>query len=147
LAFLAARAHCWLMVNLLSTRTPRSLSAELQEALRRKTFPRALRCHHSERGAGKTHGQDANASRPRSPAQAQDAFSSCSLKGVKTTQVVYTMKAPVTTALLYQLSHAAMDLQKPPGFPSPTPSLSSTHKFFCIVVTELTAESIKIHGW
>ena len=29
LAFLAARAHCWLMVNLLSTRTPRSLSAEL----------------------------------------------------------------------------------------------------------------------
>ena len=29
LAFLAARAHCWLMVNLSSTRTPRSLSAEL----------------------------------------------------------------------------------------------------------------------
>ena len=29
LAFLAARAHCWLMVNLLSTRTPRSLSTEL----------------------------------------------------------------------------------------------------------------------
>ena len=29
LAFLAARAHCWLIVNLSSTRTPRSLSAEL----------------------------------------------------------------------------------------------------------------------
>jgi len=29
LAFLATRAHCWLMVNLSSTRTPRSLSAEL----------------------------------------------------------------------------------------------------------------------
>ena len=29
LAFLAARAHCWLMVNLSSTRTPRSLSAQL----------------------------------------------------------------------------------------------------------------------
>ena len=29
LAFLAARAHCWLMVNLSSTSTPRSLSAEL----------------------------------------------------------------------------------------------------------------------
>jgi len=29
LAFLAARGHCWLMVNLSSTRTPRSLSAEL----------------------------------------------------------------------------------------------------------------------
>ena len=29
LAFLAGRAHCWLMVNLSSTRTPRSLSAEL----------------------------------------------------------------------------------------------------------------------
>jgi len=29
LAFLAARAHCWLMVNLLSIRTPRSLSVEL----------------------------------------------------------------------------------------------------------------------
>ena len=28
LAFLAARAHCWLMVNLSSTRTPRFLSAE-----------------------------------------------------------------------------------------------------------------------
>jgi len=28
LAFLAARAHYWLMVNLSSTRTPRSLSAE-----------------------------------------------------------------------------------------------------------------------
>ena len=29
LAFLAARTHCWLMVNLSSTRTPRSLSTEL----------------------------------------------------------------------------------------------------------------------
>ena len=29
LAFLATRAHCWLLVNLLSTRTPRSLSTEL----------------------------------------------------------------------------------------------------------------------
>ena len=29
LAFLAARAHCWLMVNLSSTSTPRSFSAEL----------------------------------------------------------------------------------------------------------------------
>ena len=29
LAFLAARAHCWLMINLLSSRTSRSLSAEL----------------------------------------------------------------------------------------------------------------------
>ena len=29
LAFLAVRAHCWLMVNLSSTRTPRSLSSEL----------------------------------------------------------------------------------------------------------------------
>ena len=29
LVFLAARAHCWLMVNLSSTRTPRSLSAEM----------------------------------------------------------------------------------------------------------------------
>ena len=29
LAFLADRAHCWLMVNLSSTRTPRPLSAEL----------------------------------------------------------------------------------------------------------------------
>jgi len=29
LAALAARAHCWLMVKLLSTRTPTSLSAEL----------------------------------------------------------------------------------------------------------------------
>jgi len=29
LAFLASRAHCWLMVNLSSTRTPRSLSSEL----------------------------------------------------------------------------------------------------------------------
>ena len=29
LAFLAARAHCWLIVNLSSTRTPRFLSAEL----------------------------------------------------------------------------------------------------------------------
>jgi len=29
LVFLATRAHCWLMVNLSSTRTPRSLSAEL----------------------------------------------------------------------------------------------------------------------
>ena len=29
LAFLAARAHCWLMVNLSSTSTPRSLSTEL----------------------------------------------------------------------------------------------------------------------
>ena len=29
LAFLAARAHCWLMVKLLSTSTPRSLSTEL----------------------------------------------------------------------------------------------------------------------
>jgi len=29
LAFLAVRAHCWLMVNLSSTSTPRSLSAEL----------------------------------------------------------------------------------------------------------------------
>jgi len=32
LAFLAARAHCWLMVTLSSTRTPRSLSAELLPA-------------------------------------------------------------------------------------------------------------------
>jgi len=29
LHFLATVAHCWLMGNLLSTRTPRSLSAEL----------------------------------------------------------------------------------------------------------------------
>jgi len=29
LAFLAARAHCWLTVNFSSTRTPRSLSTEL----------------------------------------------------------------------------------------------------------------------
>ncbi|PKU27348.1 hypothetical protein llap_22348 [Limosa lapponica baueri] len=29
LAFLATRAHCWLMVILLSTRTPRSFSSEL----------------------------------------------------------------------------------------------------------------------
>ena len=29
LAFLAIGAHCWLMANLLSTRTPRSYSTEL----------------------------------------------------------------------------------------------------------------------
>ena len=32
LAFLAARSHCWLMVNLSSTRIPRSLSAELHSS-------------------------------------------------------------------------------------------------------------------
>ena len=36
LAFLATRAQCWLMGNLLSIRTPRSLSAEL---LSRRSIP------------------------------------------------------------------------------------------------------------
>jgi len=36
LAFLETRAHCWIMVNLSSTRTPRSLSTEL---LSRRSAP------------------------------------------------------------------------------------------------------------
>ena len=41
LAFLAARAHCWLMVNLSSTRTPRSHSTEL---LSRRSTPSLYWC-------------------------------------------------------------------------------------------------------
>ena len=41
LSFLAARAHCWLMVNLSSTRTSRSLSAEL---LSSRSTPSLYRC-------------------------------------------------------------------------------------------------------
>jgi len=41
LAFLAIRAHCWLMVKLLSTSTPRSLSAEL---LSNRSTPSLYRC-------------------------------------------------------------------------------------------------------
>ena len=44
LAFLAARAHCWLMVNLSSTRTPRSLSTELLSSrIENRTF---IQTHH-----------------------------------------------------------------------------------------------------
>jgi len=53
LAFLAARAHCWLMVNLSPTRTPRSLSAELLSSRsapsltpgRCQSFPFLKICH------------------------------------------------------------------------------------------------------
>lgn len=55
------------------------------KALHRKTFHRVLSCHHSERGAGKTHGWDTNTSQSRSLGQIQNAFSSCYLKGMKTT--------------------------------------------------------------
>jgi len=44
---LAARAHCWLMVNLSSTRTPRSLSAEL---LSSRSTPSLYWCHGYIRG-------------------------------------------------------------------------------------------------
>lgn len=97
------------------------------KALHRKTFHEVLSCHHNEREAGKTHRWGTNTSQPRSLGQIEDAFSSCSLNGMKTTQLVYTIKASVTTALLCQLSHAEMVLQRSLRFPSPChPSASHT---------------------
>lgn len=83
-----------------------------------------------ERGAGKTHGWDANTLQPRAPGQIQDAFTSYSLKGMKTTQVLHTIKTPITTALLNQLSQAKRVLQKPLRFPITISFLSSTHKLY-----------------
>lgn len=122
------------------TSAKHSAIAHVQKHCTGKHF-RVLSCHHTERGVGKTHGWDKNTSQPRTLGQIQNAFSSCSLKGMKTTQLVYTIKDPVTTALLYQLSHAEIVLQKPLGFPITTPSLSSTPTFFWFTVIELTGRA------
>lgn len=60
------------------------------------------------------------------------------LKGMKTTQVLHTIKTPITTALLNQLSQAKRVLQKPLRFPITMSFLSSTHKLYWITVIELT---------
>lgn len=73
------------------------------KTLHRKKFHRVLSCHHSERGAGKTHGWNTNNSQSRFLGQTPDVFGSCSFEGMKTTQLVYRIKGPVTTTLFYQL--------------------------------------------
>ena len=100
---------------------------------RRRTFHRVLSCHHCDRGAGKIHGWDTNTLQPRSLGQIQDAFSSCSLKGMKTTQLVYTIKAPVTTALLYQLSHVRWFFKSHLRSPSPCHP-SAPHASFSLLL-------------